>query len=73
MPPLDERSGPEGPPRTDRRRKQSPGIVPDARDRRRARTVRRMAAIELVALHYGAIPAAQWCTFCHGECRMVSA
>jgi hypothetical protein len=48
-------------------------ILADDRDRRRARTIRRAAAIELVALHYGAVPAERWCTFCHGECRVVSA
>jgi hypothetical protein len=47
-------------------------MVADARDRRRARTVRRMASIELTGLLYGAVPAARWCTWCHGRCRVAA-
>jgi hypothetical protein len=48
-------------------------IIGDGRGRRRARVIVRQAAIELVSLHYGAVPAAEWCTFCRGECRVVVA
>jgi hypothetical protein len=45
----------------------------DDQDQRRARTVRRLAAIELVDLHYGRVPRHRWCRHCHGECQVVSA
>jgi hypothetical protein len=54
-------------------RDSSGAIVADARDARRARTVRRLAAVELTRMLYGGVPAAQWCSWCRGRCKVVVA
>ncbi len=47
-------------------------ILADDRDGRRARTIRRLAAVELVDRHYGRVPPARWCRWCRGECRVLA-